>query len=79
MTSIARETAKFLSGYAAAETLGHWWMGIWGGDLLPMTIGGFVFTPTLNTYCMIAWPIVLMTLVYFAWIHKGRRASPSPA
>ena len=75
MTSIARETAKFFAGYAAAETLGHWWMGIWGKDLLPMDLGWFTFTASVNMFAMIAWPLVLIALVYVGWLHQGRRMS----
>jgi hypothetical protein len=75
MSSITREVAKFLSGYAAAETLGHWWMGIWGRDLLPMDIGWFTFTPAFNTFAMICWPLVLATLMYVGWFRKAERAS----
>jgi hypothetical protein len=49
MTHIPREIAKFLSGYAAAETIGHWWMGTCGADLLPMDLGWFTFTSSVNT------------------------------
>lgn len=28
MHSTAREFATFFSGFAAAETLGHWWLGL---------------------------------------------------
>ena len=71
MTSITRETAKFLSGLAAAEALGHWWIGIWGRDLLPRDLGWFTFTPALNTFAMMAWPLVLIALVYVGWMQAG--------
>ena len=74
MSSVTREIAKFLSGYAAAETLGHWWMGIWGRHLLPIDVGWFTFTPAFNAFAMIAWPLVLAALVYVGWFRK-----PAPA
>jgi len=72
MARIGRDIAKVLTGLALHETLGHWWLGIWGGHLLPLKIMGIEFTQTFNTYCMIAWPIVLMVLVYFAWLRQER-------
>lgn len=44
-----REIAKFLSGIAFHETIGHWWLGIWGKDLLPWKFSWFTFTSTINT------------------------------
>jgi len=81
MAQYGRELAKFFSGVAANETIGHGWLGIWGKDLLPMKIGGFTFTSTINTYAMIVWPLVLIALVYYAWLHKTRtgKASSSSA
>ena len=72
MSSITREVAKFLAGYAGAETLGHWWLGIWGGHLLPMDVGWFTFTTAINMFAMIFWPVALVVLMYFAWFRKGR-------
>ncbi|MBL9001895.1 MAG: hypothetical protein JNK25_12245 [Phycisphaerae bacterium] len=68
MCSTAREVAKFLSGIAFSETVGHWWLGIWGGHMLPWEFGWFTFTRTFNTFAMIVWPIVLISLVWFAWL-----------
>ncbi|HEY3244378.1 MAG TPA: hypothetical protein VGM03_13615 [Phycisphaerae bacterium] len=80
MASYRRDIAKFLAGFAANETIGHWWVGIWGTDLFPMKIGGFTFTSTINTFAMIVWPIVLIALVYYAWFYKGQSGRvPSPS
>ena len=76
MSSVTREVAKVLCGYAGAETIGHWWMGIWGRHLLPMDLGWFTFTPGFNAVAMIAWPLVLAALVYFAWFTKAEAAVP---
>ncbi len=72
----AREVAKFLSGIAFHETLGHWWLGIWGQDMLPWKFSWFTFTSTINVFAMVIWPIVLVALVWFAWL---RRPRSSPA
>jgi hypothetical protein len=79
MTHITRDIAKFFSGWAAAETVGHWWMGTWGRELLPMELGWFTFTPAINTFAMTAWPIVLAGLVYFGWFYKGEPTFVEPA
>ena len=75
MPSVTREAAKFLAGYAGAETLGHWWMGVWGRHLMPLDLGWFTFTPAVNTFAMIFWPLVLVALVYHAWLRKTEPAS----
>jgi hypothetical protein len=71
MSNATREIAKVLCGYAGAETIGHWWMGIWGRDLLPMDLGWFTFTAAFNVFAMVAWPLVLIALVYVAWFRKA--------
>ena len=66
----AREVAKFLSGIAFHETLGHWWLGIWGQHMLPWKFSWFTFTSTINTVAMVIWPIVFIAIVWFAWLRK---------
>jgi len=70
-----REVAKFLSGIAFQEMLGHWWLGIWGQHMLPWKFGGFTFTSTLNTFAMVIWPIVFAALVWYGWMRKARTRS----
>lgn len=71
-----REGAKFLSGIAFSETLGHWWLGIWGQHMLPWEFSWFTLTSTINTVAMVLWPIVFIALVWFAWLRKpGARAA----
>lgn len=77
MSSRAREFAKFFAGVAAQETIGHWWLGLWGRDLLPMKFAWFTFTPMLNTFAMVLWPLLLVALVYYAWLCRDRTRSPS--
>lgn len=78
-----RDIAMFFAGWAAAETLGHWLLGILGSDVFPMTVGGFTFTSKWNTFAMVAWPIVLVALVYVSCVWKKRpephSASPTPS
>ena len=72
MPSAAKEGGKFLSGIAFSETVGHWWLGIWGQHMLPWDFGWFTFTSSINTFAMILWPIVLVALVWFSWLRKPR-------
>lgn len=72
MAGRAKEAAKFLSGVAAHETVGHWWLGVWGRHLLPRDLGWFTFTEQMNWFAMAGWPVVLAALVYYAWIRPSR-------
>lgn len=85
MSTHLREGAKFLAGFAAGETIGHLWLGMWGKHLLPMPLGWFTFTESMNAVVMMVWPIVLCTLVWFAWLRPigtgvglHHEARPSP-
>lgn len=68
MTTHLRDAAKFLAGLAAGETVGHLWLGTGGRHLLPMPLGWFTFTESMNDVVMVAWPVVLCGLVWFAWL-----------
>ena len=74
MNGNLREAAKFLAGIAAGESLGHWWLGIWGQHLLPMPLGWFTFTASMNSVVMVLWPALLVSLVWFAWLRQPRAA-----
>lgn len=76
MSSRAKEFAKFVSGIAAHETVGHWWLGVWGRDLMPIKFFGITFTAEYNMILMAVWPLVLAALVSYAWIRRsaGERA-----
>ena len=78
MKTVWRDIAKVAVGYAAAETIGHWWVGIWGQHLLPMDIGWFTFTKEMNQVVMIIWPLALLALIALAWGRRtADRTSPS--
>ncbi len=74
MSNRAGEIAKFCSGIAAHETVGHWWLGLWGRDLLPFRFAGITFTAEYNMIFMALWPAVLAVLVYYAWCRKPASA-----
>lgn len=72
MNSNGRQVAMVLTGVAADETVGHWWLGIWGRDLLPVRIGPWSVTSEANMVFMVAWPLLLAALVWYAWFRKER-------
>jgi hypothetical protein len=75
-TSVSgRDAAKFFAGWAAAETVGHWALGLLGTDMFPVTVGRFTFTSEWNIFAMVAWPIALAVLAYVGWCAAER---PSP-
>lgn len=63
-----KEVAKFFAGVAANQTLTHGAFALKGD--LPLPILGITYTRELNTGAMIFWLIVLVVLVYYAWIRK---------
>jgi hypothetical protein len=67
-----RHAAMFLAGIAADESLGHWWLGTLGKDMLPMKVGPWSITADVNVGFMIAWPVVFAILVWYAWFRKER-------
>jgi hypothetical protein len=75
MSGVTREVMKFLSGYAAAKTIGHWWMAIWGRHLLPIDMGWFTFTPAINAFAVAFWTLALIGLVYVAWFRRDQSTS----
>lgn len=63
-----KEVAKFCSGVAANQTLTHGAFAL-SGDL-PVRILGIVYSREFNTLAMVFWLIVLVVLVYSAWVRK---------
>ncbi len=66
MTDRRKEIAKFFAGVAANQTIVHWGLGL--SDVLPLKLLGITYTTTLNAAAMVAWPIIAMLLVYYAWM-----------
>lgn len=77
MSIQGRDVAKFFAGWAAAETAGHWALGLLGTDMFPVMVGRFTFTSGWNTFAMAAWPVVLAALAYVGWCFKERPESDS--
>ncbi|SKA28664.1 hypothetical protein SAMN02745126_04814 [Enhydrobacter aerosaccus] len=69
MTNIMKEFAKFFAGVAAMQTVFHWALGL--SDVLPVTLVGITYTPGLNTTAMVAWPIIMVLLIYYAWLRRS--------
>jgi hypothetical protein len=68
----AQQAAMFFAGITAWETLGHWWLGTWGQELLPFRVGGFEFTATHNYVMMVVWPALTFVLAWYAWFKPAR-------
>ncbi|MFZ9882075.1 MAG: hypothetical protein ACO3QC_11805, partial [Phycisphaerales bacterium] len=63
------------AGIAADETVGHWWLGTFGKDMLPMNVGPLTVTAPVNVGFMVIWPMALAFLVWFAWFRKEGHAA----
>ena len=70
---LKKELAKFFAGVAADQTVVHFALGVSG--VLPLKLFGISLTQRLNTFGTVFWPIVLILLVYYAWI---RKEGPNP-
>lgn len=75
MKNIGKEIAKVGTGFAASETLGHWWIGMSGTKLLPIDMGWFTFTREINQIVMIIWPMIAIALAIYAWGVKGSESA----
>lgn len=62
-----KEIAKFLSGFAASQLLTH---GALAAGRVQFTIFGIGYTTGFNTLAAVFWAIVLIVLVYYAWVRK---------
>lgn len=62
-----KEAAKFFSGFAAMQVLGH---GAFAVSGLNYTILGITLSTGYNILAVVFWVIVLILLVYYAWIKK---------
>ena len=70
--SKGRQAAMVLAGLAADETVGHWWLGTLGKDMLPVRVGPWSITAEANMVFMIGWPLALAFLAWYAWFRKER-------
>lgn len=68
----AKEIAKFFSGVAANQVLIHGAMAASGTEFSMM---GITYTTELNTIAAVGWVVLLIILVYFAWIRDSRKTN----
>lgn len=62
-----REVAKFFAGVAASQFLIH---GAFAVSGVRFTLFGIDYSPTLNSVAAVVGAVVLILLVYYAWIRK---------
>lgn len=60
-----KEVAKFLSGMAAQEVIGHTFLEYSG--LLPFKAFGIIVTPEYNILVIMFWIAVSAALIHYAW------------
>ena len=65
-----REVAKFVAGIAANQLLTHGAMAVAGTEL---TMFGIAYTRELNTVAALVWGVLMLFLIYYAWISGGAR------
>ena len=63
-----KEVAKFASGMAAFNVLGHLYFAI--GGFLPLPWFGFTLTQTNNAIIIIISAVISFALAYYGWIKK---------
>lgn len=69
MANQKKELAKFFAGFASAQIISHWGLGLFSENL-PLDFGFITLTEGLNTFAMVFWPIILVLSVYYGWIKK---------
>ena len=63
-----KELAKFFSGVAVNEAIGHTVLAM--GGLFPLTIFGLTVTPAYNSFIIFAWTAAAAFLIHYAWFKK---------
>lgn len=62
-----KEIAKFFSGVAANQVLTH---GAFAAGGVEFTLFGIDYTRGLNTVAAIVWGVLLVLLIYYAWMKR---------
>lgn len=69
-----KEIAKFFAGFAANQVLTHGALAAAGTQF---SLFGISYDQRLNTVAAIGWGIILLLLIYYAWLSRagasGRR------
>ena len=63
-----KEIAKFASGFAANQLLTH---GAMAATDTEFSMLGISYARELNTIAAAFWGVVLLLLIYFAWVRRG--------
>ncbi|CEJ16007.1 hypothetical protein BN1110_06358 [bacterium YEK0313] len=62
-----KEVAKFLAGFAGNQLLTHGVLAISGTRF---SVFGIDYTPKLNTTAAIVWGVLMLLLIYYAWVRR---------
>lgn len=68
----AYEIAKFAAGFAANQLLTH---GAMAATNTEFSLLGIAYTRELNTIAALFWGVLMLALIYYAWL---RRANATP-
>ncbi|MDT0687369.1 hypothetical protein RM549_13945 [Salegentibacter sp. F188] len=72
MANRKKESAKFFTGFASAQIIFHWGIGLFNANL-PLDFGFIALTEGLNTFSIVFWPIILVFSMYYGWIKKIKK------
>lgn len=62
-----REIAKFFAGFAANQVLTHGALATAG---IQFSLFGIAYNQQLNMIAVVVWAIILLLLIYYAWIRR---------
>lgn len=63
-----KEFTKFFAGFAGNQFLTHGVLAISGTRF---SVFGIDYTPELNTTAAIVWGVLMLLLIYYAWMRRG--------
>lgn len=63
-----KEIAKFVAGFATNQFLTH---GAMAATDTEFSILGFTYTRELNTSAAAVWGVLMLLLIYYAWIRRS--------
>ncbi|MCT8999881.1 hypothetical protein [Chelativorans intermedius] len=62
-----KEVTKFFAGFAANQVLTHGALATAG---IQFSLFGITYDQRLNTSAVVVWAIILLLLVYYAWVKR---------
>ena len=63
-----KEIAKFVAGFAASQLLTHGAMAALDSQF---SMFGVAYTREFNTVAALFWGVLMLLLIYFAWVRGG--------